>query len=153
MPDIFRQAASLIVLRPRGEGYEFLLVHKPRKKDAWQIPQGGIEEGETVAQAALRELQEEASLTGKIIGESDRVYEYTFPASYRRFRPDNIKGQQIHFVFALVQDDAKVQVDNNEIDDFVWIDLSELGKYIKRKAYAELIRVLHKEAMEILKKK
>ena len=50
MEDCYRQAASLLVLRPAATakaGYELLLLHKPRKRDVWQLPQGGKEEGET----------------------------------------------------------------------------------------------------------
>src|SRR5437016_1222367 len=103
MSDVYRQAASILVLKPveacipGGECttiYQILLLHKPRKKDSWQLPQGGIEAGESVSDAALRELKEEASLEGcRILGTSERVYQYDFPASFRRFRPDNIRGQ------------------------------------------------------------
>lgn len=157
-PDIFRQAASILVLRPLSvctpdgcDVHQLLLVHKPRKKDAWQIPQGGMEQGESVKETAVRELKEEAGLSRcTVLGQSKRVYEYTFPASYRRFRPDNIKGQQIRFVFALAPKEAQVTVDNTEIDDHVWIDIADLGKYLKRKAYAELVRALYTEAIALL---
>ena len=55
MPDTYRSAASILVLRNAKRGgvkHELLLVHKPRKKDAWQLPQGGMEEGETPEQGA-----------------------------------------------------------------------------------------------------
>ena len=105
MLDHYRPAASVLVLRPsggQGMQYEILLLHKPRKNDAWQLPQGGVEEGESVTQAAIRELQEEAGLTEcRLIGVSPRVYQYDFPASFRRFRPDDVCGQRIQYVFAL----------------------------------------------------
>ena len=151
MNDCFRQAASMLVLCPKGEQQLILLLHKPRKRDAWQLPQGGIEAGETLEQAAKRELMEEAGITDiEIIGKSERVYEYKFPASYRRFRPDHICGQQIGFVFARVDADCVVQVDNAEVDRFVWVTREELPKYLKRKEYIGLVQHLVEEALQCL---
>src|SRR3989344_8749394 len=116
--DTYRQCAALAVFRQTdafdetgSPVREVLLLHKPRKKDAWQLPQGGIEPGETVEQAAQRELREEAGLNVDILGRSETVYQYDFPSSYRRFRPDNIKGQQLHFLFSELRSHQQVQVD------------------------------------------
>ncbi len=153
MNDIYRQAASLLVLRPRpgvDSTYDLLLLHKPRKRDAWQLPQGGVEAGETVEQAALRELQEEAGInTATVLGVSEKVYQYDFPSSFRRFRPDNVKGQQIGFVLAKVPANTVVRVDDNEIDGHVWIGIDELGNYIRRTEYTDLIRGLYEEALQL----
>jgi putative (di)nucleoside polyphosphate hydrolase len=151
MTDVYRRAASMLLLRPTDGGYEFLLLHKPRKGDAWQLPQGGIEAGEDVATAALRELQEEASVTGaRVLAVSDKVYQYDFPAGYRRFRPDNVKGQRIEFVLALAWENATVTVDNNEIDQYVWVTVDSMATYVKRKQYAELVKELYAEALHLL---
>ena len=160
MTDVYRRAASILVLRPvevcKPGGvcetvYQILLLHKPRKKDAWQLPQGGVEAGEDVTQAALRELQEEAGLSGcRVIGTSERVYQYDFPASYRRFRPDNVKGQHISFIFALAPKDAVVTVDNKEVDGSVWIDLSQVPQYVKRGEYVEIVNGLYDEARRLI---
>lgn len=157
--EVYRQAASVLVLRPSAvcspDGcttlYHILLLHKPRKNDAWQLPQGGVEKGESVTQAALRELKEEAGLAGcEVIGVSSVVYAYDFPASFRRFRPDNVKGQEIRYVFALAPKDAAVKVDQKEIDGFQWVVPEQLGKYLKRKQYLELTMKLYEEAAEQL---
>ena len=162
MSDIYRRAASILVLRPSEvcsqDGcstiYQILLLHKPRKKDAWQLPQGGVEEGETMTQAALRELQEEAGLRDcQVIGTSERVYQYEFPASFRRFRPDNVRGQRIEYVFALAPTDATVTVDEKEVDGSVWVDVGQLGQYIKRKEYLVIVIGLYEEASKILNPK
>ena len=148
--DVYRQAASVLVLRGSGDQREILLLKKPRKNDAWQLPQGGMEAGEDVTQAALRELKEEASLEGcRLLGVSEKIYQYEFPPSFRRFRPDNVRGQQIRFVFAEAPEDAEVKVDNKEIEGYVWAGIDQLGRYLKRKEYVELVRELYREVAEI----
>jgi 8-oxo-(d)GTP phosphatase len=158
MQETYRQAAAILVLRPTEYtmpdtgGLELLLLHKPRKRDAWQLPQGGQEEGETSEQCAVRELEEEAGLTDVlVIGASNRVYQYDFPASFRRFRPDHIKGQQIAFVFALVSREATVRVDNVEVDDAVWITPDRLPQYITRQEYLDIVRQLVAEAVPLIR--
>ncbi|MDB4978663.1 MAG: putative (di)nucleoside polyphosphate hydrolase [Candidatus Peribacteria bacterium] len=159
MTDKYRQAASMIVLRPNqsagsaesAEPYELLLLHKPRRNDAWQLPQGGLEQGENVEQAALRELEEEAGLTGcTVIGQSAKVYCYNFPSSFRRFRPDDICGQQIGYIFALAPDHARIRVDEKEIDGHVWITPSRLPEFVERREYLQLMKELVEEALALL---
>lgn len=159
MTDVYRHAASILVLRPVevcsregcGTAYQILLLHKPRKKDAWQLPQGGVEGGENVTEAALRELQEEAGLSGcTVIGTSGRVYQYDFPASFRLFRPDNVKGQRIEYVFALAPKYVTVTVDGKEVDHHAWIDVSQLSQFVKRNEYSEIVKGLYDEALRLL---
>jgi len=157
--EVYRQAASVVLLRSSavcspeecGKHYEVLLLHKPRKRDDWQLPQGGVEEGENAEKAALRELKEEADISGVVvIGKSREVYQYDFPASYRRFRPDNVRGQRISYVFASVAGDVQVTVDQKEIDGFVWVSSKHLSQYIRRQAYRDLVQRLVQEAVSSL---
>lgn len=155
MSDTYRSAASILVLRnaKRGGGkYELLLVHKPRKKDAWQLPQGGTEEGETPEQCALRELREEAGVEKgiRILGVSKTEYKYDFPESYRRFRPDNVCGQKISFVMGKADGDLVLKVDGVEIDRGIWISPRDLEKFIHRGEYLGLVKGLIDEAEKLL---
>ena len=130
--------------------YQVLLLHKPRKKDSWQLPQGGVEEGETTQEAALRELKEEAGIEARVLGKSSQVYQYDFPPSYRRFRPDNVCGQRIEFIFATVQDGQRVVVDQHEIDQHTWVLKEELATYVQRKEYLQLAEALFEEGKQLL---
>lgn len=148
MEEIYRDCASIAVLRPGGQ---VLLLHKPRKKDSWQLPQGGVEEGENLEQTALRELKEEAGVEATVVGKSDRIYQYDFPASYRRFRPDNVKGQKIQYAFATVPEEIQIMVDNGEIDAYAWVLPEELDSYIKRPEYLDLVRLLVQEGQKLIR--
>ncbi len=155
MTDCYREAASILLLRPLKDGdwsmFEVFLIHKPRKKDAWQLPQGGKEEGETDEQCAIRELKEETGVVGvTILGISNKTYQYDFPKSYRRFRPDNVCGQKIVYLMGTVGRDVPVKLDHVEVNDCVWVTPDKIQTYVKRKEYLALIDGLLEEARELL---
>lgn len=150
MQEVYRHCASIVVLRESEGGYEVLLVHKPRKNDDWQLPQGGVEEEETSVEGALRELREEAGVEADVFGESAEVYTYDFPESFRRFRPDNVKGQEVHFAFAVLKPDQEIFVDGKEIDGYEWVAPGDLGRLIERESYLEVVVRVVEEAIGIL---
>jgi len=152
MQDVYRSCAAIVVFRTAGDNVEVLLLHKPRKKDDWQLPQGGREAKESLEQAAQRELKEEANLTVRVLGRSSTVYQYDFPASYRRFRPDNICGQRIEFIFAVQDNGEGVTVDGDEIDQYVWVKPNAIGRYLRRKQYLHIVEKLVEEGIALLQR-
>ena len=58
-------SAGILLYRRSGDELEVLLIHpggpywRGRDKGAWMIPKGGVEEGEDIADCALREFEEE----------------------------------------------------------------------------------------------
>lgn len=153
----YRHAVSALVLKPAGQisengrrTYSILLVHKPRKHDCWQLPQGGVEEGETIEKAALRELKEETGLTFASVDQvSSQSYCYDFPPGFvKRFHPIN-DGQRLCFVVIKTDDSALVTVDNDEIDAYAWVLMEELSKYIERREYRDVIEKVMGEYQQL----
>lgn len=60
--------AGGIVCRGSGLEKRYLLVQAERDREAWVLPKGHIEAGETPAQTAVREVEEEAGVWAKVVG-------------------------------------------------------------------------------------
>ncbi|HYJ67823.1 MAG TPA: NUDIX domain-containing protein [Nocardioidaceae bacterium] len=77
-----RLRVACYVTRERAERIELLVFdHVDFLEAGRQVPAGGIEAGETYAEAAVREVREETGLTGakvvRVVGESDRPHPET----------------------------------------------------------------------------
>ena len=73
-----RLGVGVIVLNESNQ--VFVGKRKDNPVDKWQMPQGGLDEGEDFITAMRRELIEETSIKNiKIIKEIDRMFEYELP--------------------------------------------------------------------------
>lgn len=107
-------SAAIIVDR------EWVLMVKRRVTEgvlSWQFPAGAIEEGETPAEAAVREAREETALTvteAKHLG--DRVHPKT--------------GREMHYTACNVVEGVAAIGDMEELAGVAWISLAELPEYV-----------------------
>jgi len=96
-------------------------------RPAWQMPQGGIDPGETPAAAARRELHEEIGLLdAEILAEAPDWYSYDFPRGVKRGRH---RGQTQRW-FAMLHrggDDAFDLAAHHapEFSEWRWVSLGE----------------------------
>lgn len=100
-------------------------------RPAWQLPQGGIDEGETPQIAALRELEEEiGTAAATYAGEVDRWITYDFPGQAARNRwRGRYRGQRVKimaFRFTGSDDDINLETENPEFRSWRWAALEEL---------------------------
>jgi putative (di)nucleoside polyphosphate hydrolase len=118
-------------------------------KHAWQLPQGGIEQGEEPRAAALRELEEEIGTCNvKIIGEIETWLNYDLPPEIkRRLWGGRFRGQtQKWFAMQFLGEDIDINptsVDKPEFSKWKWSDIEEIQKMavpFKREIYGTLIR-------------
>ena len=136
------------------EGLVFVGKRIDQTVEGWQMPQGGIDKGESPKQAALRELKEEVG-TGKaeIIGEMEDWVTYDLPehligvAFHGKY-----KGQkQKWFALRFTGEDGDIDLTSHEpeFSAFKWVDLKALPGLIvpfKRDTYKAVIAALGKYA-------
>ena len=124
---------------------EILIALRSDISDAWQFPQGGIDEGETPQDALKRELLEEIGCNDvEILGEYPEWITYDFPPTARgKCYP--FDGQTQKYFLVKLKDDSSINLDAFEIPEFKeyeFVAYEELFKkvtYFKRRVYKRVI--------------
>lgn len=122
-------------------------------KDAWQFPQGGLKQGESLEQGMYRELNEELGLLPSdvtIIGQTKDWLLYDLPEHLIRHhqKPLCIGQKQHWFLLRLVASDASICLDNQEPKEFsewTWVDYDYPATHVvefKQKVYAQALKEL-----------
>ncbi len=141
----YRRAVGIMLLNAAGEVLVAQRLDFPG--DAWQMPQGGIDKGETPLQAARRELKEEIGTDkAEVIAECRRWLAYDFPPDLqRRAWRGRYRGQtQKWFAMRFTGSDADIDLATGhpEFGAWKWVPPSELTRLIvpfKRQLYQDVI--------------
>ena len=127
-------------------------------RDAWQFPQGGIKENESLEEALYRELDEEVGLSAddvRILHRTGDWLRYRLPKNFIRYHRDPlcIGQKQKWFLLGLESDDSKVVLSKSgvpEFDDWRWVNywypvsqVIEFKRDVYRKALTELANPLN----------
>ena len=106
------RAAGGIVHRQGGDGTEVLVVHRPKYSD-WSLPKGKLDPGETLEQAALREVEEETGWRcrlGEHIGKNE-------------YRDRHGRSKRVDW-WLMEPIDGEFQP-NDEVDEIRWVPIAE----------------------------
>lgn len=139
------------VMLVNGEGRVFVGQRIDSKEgDAWQMPQGGIDEGEELHPAALRELEEETGVTADlvtILAESREEYLYDLPDNLigklwgGRYRGQRQRWLLVRFNGA----DEQIRLDAHAHPEFLawrWVEPEQLPDLIvpfKKRVYRQVV--------------
>ncbi len=131
------------------DGHVFVGQRIDNEAPAWQMPQGGIDPGETPQQAALRELWEETGLTPdkvRIESETKDWIPYDLPHDIvPRIWKGRYKGQEQKWVlmrFLGTDADVDIATDHPEFSQWRWLPPDALVAHIvpfKRAVYARVL--------------
>ncbi len=125
----------------------FVGKRKDNPVDKWQMPQGGVDEGEDYFSAMKRELEEETSIINfKILKELDGFFEYELPESLIGIIwKGQFRGQkQKWFIAEYLGEDSEINLNtrNPEFIEWKWISPDELPNVIvdfKKNMYKKLL--------------
>ena len=143
----YRPCVGMMVLNRAG------LVFVVRRIDqdmgeAWQMPQGGIDEDEDLAAAAFRELAEETGMTKvRVLAEAPEWFTYDLPReSIGVALKGKYRGQrQKWFALRFLGEDRDIDLEAHkppEFDAFRWVEVDEVTRLIvpfKRDVYAKVV--------------
>ena len=145
-----RNGVGIVVLNKNNKVFVAKRIDNP--KNFWQMPQGGVDEGEDFLKAAYRELEEETSIKNvELIKEFDDLLSYELPDRLLGIIwKGKYKGQkQKWFLMRFTGEDKEINIDTHhpEFLDWKWIELDQLTKVVvdfKLNVYKEVQKKVQK---------
>ena len=145
-----RSGVGIVVLNQKNEIFVARRIDNP--KNFWQMPQGGVDEGEDFFTAALRELEEETAIKNvELIKELDGTTTYELPKELLGIIwKGKYRGQkQKWFITRFTGNESEINLKtkNPEFIEWKWIETDDLPNVIvdfKKKVYLELVKEIKK---------
>ena len=139
-----RSGVGIVLLNKENKDFVAKRIDNP--KNFWQMPQGGVDDGEDYLSAAFRELEEETSVKNvKLIKEIEGTTSYELPDNLLGIVwKGKYKGQkQKWFLMRYIGKDEDININTKkpEFLEWKWIDISRITEVVvdfKLEVYKEL---------------
>ena len=139
-----RNGVGIVLLNDSNKVFVAKRIDNP--KNFWQMPQGGVDEGEDFLKAAYRELEEETSIKNvELIKELEGTITYELPDRLLgiiwkgKYRGQKQKWFLMRFIGQ--EEEINVETKNPEFLDWKWIELDQITEVVvdfKLHVYKEL---------------
>jgi putative (di)nucleoside polyphosphate hydrolase len=147
----FRPNVAAIILSSKYPSKcEIFIASRTDIENAWQFPQGGIDEGETPKEALFRELEEEIGTRDvEIIAEYPTWVSYEFPPVIaQKMYPYD--GQKQKYYLVKLNKGAKININTEipEFSDYKFVPTEKIYDYItffKRTVYRQVLKYFKHE--------
>lgn len=146
----YRRGVGMMMVNSRGK--VFVGQRKDTAEPAWQMPQGGIDKGESPEEALLRELWEETGVTPdlvEILARTEDWIDYDLPPELLgKVWKGKYRGQkQLWYLlrFLGADDQVNIATEHPEFGEWAWIDADALVDHIvpfKRDLYRRIVAEL-----------
>lgn len=129
---MYRKGVSALII---NNDNQFLLVNLESFEERFfAIPGGGLDEGETLEEAAYREIEEELSIPKaslELVGVSSEPLLIKFKTIKLHRDGNEYKGSERHFfAFRYTGDGSDIVPAPGEVRSYRWVALPELGDYL-----------------------
>jgi putative (di)nucleoside polyphosphate hydrolase len=145
----YRPNVAAVILSPNYPEKVEILIAKRNDIDAWQFPQGGIDEGESEEEALLRELKEEIGTNDvEIIAKMPEWLKYDFPKVIaKKMYPYD--GQKQRYFLVKLKKGAKINLNTThpEFVEYKFVPVDKIFDYVK-----SFKRPVYKKVLEYFKK-
>ena len=128
-----RLGVGIVVLNRDNEVFVAKRIDNP--KNYWQMPQGGVDEGENFYDAALRELEEETSIKNvTLIKEIEGYISYNLPDYLLgiiwkgKYKGQNQKWYIVRFEG--IDKEININTKKPEFFEWKWINVNDLTKVV-----------------------
>jgi putative (di)nucleoside polyphosphate hydrolase len=149
----YRPGVGIMLLNREGSVFVGRRIDMPAGLSAWQMPQGGIDRGETPREAAIRELHEEIGTDrAEILGETEGWLHYDLPPDIvgnpwrGRYRGQRQKWFAMRFT-GVDGDIDPAATEHPEFDAWEWVRAERLPELIvpfKRALYVAVLDELRR---------
>ena len=143
VPEGYRRNVAIVII---NDSRELLAGERNDVPGAWQLPQGGIDDGESIVDAMRREAGEEFGIDDlELIYQLEDPIRYEWPESlyYRGFR-----GQEQYYCLAKVVGEVRIDLERHNPPEFRSVQWMKPDEFIekvsgfKRDAYAKALQLL-----------
>ena len=133
------RSAGGFVLKRAGASYSGLVIGRNTPR-IWSLPKGHVEPGERVEDTAMREVLEETGIAATIIEKLADI-KYWFYSS-------RLKHSKIVHFFLMRHEGGTLAPQAGEVDEVVWVPLSEMGKRMTHLNERRLVGLVEKIVQE-----
>ena len=133
-------SAGVIIFHRGPDGCRFLLLRSTQtRRPLWEFPKGGVDAGETLEEAALRELQEETGLLPehvRLVAGFESAEHYRFTAGDGAERT-HIRKRVTYFLAEALR--TEITISPAEASRFAWYSPAETRRKLRYKARRQML--------------